>query len=219
MRRPALSLSRPMRARRIEGWIVVADVCAGAQWARLRIVAPDGSRGAVTDTALLLVALSAATVLLRELGTRDTTIGDAAELVDELRQGDEEAADQVDRITAAAEEGDEEALDAAAALLDAADAAELLDAASAGDPGAMQAIAELTHAAEEGDPEAERAELHLCAPALVGFPTLDLGAVDLSREDAIPGALRRIRAALRPMDAASRLATAQIRALGRGAAP
>jgi len=207
-----------MRAPRVDGWIVVVDVRAGAEWARLRILAPDGTRAAQSDSALLLVALSAATVLLRELGTRDTTIGDAAELAAELRQGDEDAAAQVDRITEAAEAGDEHALDAAAALLDASDAAELLDAASAGDPDALQAIDELTQAAEDGDPEAERAERHLCAPALVAFPTLDLGAVDLSREQAIPGALRRMRAALLPMTSAARLATAQIRALSRGAA-
>lgn len=207
-----------MRAPRVDGWIVLVDVRAGSHWARVRVIAPDGTRGAGDDLAHLLVAQSVGTVLLRELCHRDTTIGDAAELAAELRQGGEDAARQVDRITEAAEEGDEDALDAAAALLDASDAAELLDAASAGDPDALQAIDELVQAAEDGDPEAERAEAHLCAPALVDFPTLDLGAIDLSREQAIPGALRRMRAALLPMTPAARLATAQIRALGRGAA-
>jgi hypothetical protein len=104
-------------------------------------------------------------------------------------------------------------------LADAGDAAELLNAASSGEPDALEQVAQIALAAEDGDPEALRAEEHLCAPALLGFPTFDLGEVNLRTEGSTAGVMRRLRAAFVPLTGSARLATATMRALGRGVSP
>lgn len=211
-----LAVSRPMRAQLVEGWAVTIDAQAGGEWVRVRLLAPDGSNAARSDTAMALAALDAARALLVALGARDTTIADAAELTADARAGDTGALSQLGEIASSADAGDEEALEAAGHLLDASDAAELLDGASSGDAEALERVAQITTAADDGDEEAAHAERHLCAPALVGFPTLDLGTVDLGREQPAAGIGRRLRAALEPMSGAARLATATMRAIGRG---
>ena len=197
----------------------MVDAQAGGEWVRVRLLAPDGSAAARSDTAMALAALDAARALLVALGERDTTIADAAELTADARAGDTGALSHLGEVASSADAGDPEALEAAGHLLAAADAAELLDSASAGDATALEQLAQITLAADDGDEDAQHAERHLCAPALLGFPTLDLGQIDLSREQSTAGAVRRLRSALVPMGGAARLATATMRAIGRGIAP
>lgn len=197
------------------GWSVQIDARAGGEWVRVRLLAPPGSAAGASDTAHARAALEVAGALLEALGARDTAIADAAELLADVRQEVDGAAEQLAHLGHMAEQGEPEACAAAGLVLDAGEAAELLDAASAGEPDALEQLAQITAAADDGDAEAVDAERHLCTPALLGFPTLDLGSIVLGREPARAAALRRLRAALAPMEPAARLATATIRAIGR----
>lgn len=211
-----LRISKPRRSGD-SGWTSTLDVRAGGEWVRLRFYAPDGAPEARSDDALVVAALDVAKALLRALGRRDTSIADAAELHAGVRSGDADAITTVATIGAEAET-DPAAAAAAAALLDAGDAAELLGRASTGDPEALDTVGQIVAAADDGDADAARAERALSAPALLDAPTLDLGTVDLGRERALTGALKRLRAALSPLPLHVRQATSTMRALaGRGA--
>lgn len=208
-----LRISRPLRRSGETAWFACLDCEQGGEWIRLYLRAEDGSSCAASDLAFGRCALAIAGALLAELADRDSSIADAAELVARALAGDVDAVASIEEIQTDAETNPQ-AEQALADLDDAAAARELLDRASAGDADALELLGQIAEDADAGDENAIRAERALCAPALVGTPTLDLGCIEL--RDGPPAAVARLRRAFQPLSLMHRGATVAMRAIGRG---